>query len=269
MGEPLVSVIIPCYNQGRYIDETVKSVLEQTFTNFQIIVVDDGSTDLYTQQILKGKSWPKTTIVHIPNGGVANARNTAIRMATGKYILPLDGDDKIAPSYLEKAVRVLEEDDTVMVVTTLVHFFGRRNRPYHLPEYSLEHLMGQNLLVCTSMFRKLDFERTGGFDSNMREGLEDWDFWLKMLKEGGRVHRINEVLFYYRLRRQSRNNAMSIDQQQRLRYQIYNNHRELFAEHFFNPMYSFEYVNLAYSKEYRLGKLLLTPVRRLLDLFKL
>jgi glycosyltransferase involved in cell wall biosynthesis len=262
--KPLVSIIIPCYNHGAFLQETIESVLKQTYQNFEIVVVNDGSPDVGTITLLKRAKWPKTQILHIENSGVSHARNIGIANSRGKYILPLDADDKLAESYLEKAVEILERTD-ITVVTSQVQYFGKKKTVFRLPEYSLEGLMGQNLLVCTSMFRRKDFEQTSGFNVNMKHGFEDWDFWLSLLKDGGKVHRIDEVLFYYRIRKNSRNASISLHEQATLRKQIYNNHIGLFSSRFFDPLLSFEYLNLYRSKEYRLGMLLLRPLRRVME----
>jgi glycosyltransferase involved in cell wall biosynthesis len=102
---PKISVIIPCFNQGPYLDEAVDSVLAQTFQDFEILVVDDGSTDAETIKILRDFARPKTRIIRTENQGLSAARNNGIREAMGEYILPLDADDKIGPGYLEDAVR--------------------------------------------------------------------------------------------------------------------------------------------------------------------
>src|SRR5665647_114105 len=117
----LVTVIIPCYNQGKFLSDTINSILIQTYPYFEIIIVNDGSTDVETLEVLDQCKWDKTSIFHIENSGVSIARNTAISHAKGKYILPLDGDDIIAPTYLEKAVKVLESKPDVKVITCLLY----------------------------------------------------------------------------------------------------------------------------------------------------
>lgn len=114
---PAVSVIIPCYNQGAFIKEAVDSVLAQTFQDFEIIIVNDGSSDAKTNEFLSNFTAPKTTVLSLAeNQGPSVARNVAIKAAKGKYILPLDADDKIAPTYLEKAFNVLEQNISVGIV---------------------------------------------------------------------------------------------------------------------------------------------------------
>ena len=107
---PKVSIVIPCYNHGKFVDETVQSCLKQTYQDIEIIIVNDGSTDEYTNTLLKDYQRPKTKVITIQNQGLPTARNTGIREAVGEYILPLDADDKIAPTYIEKAVNVIEKN---------------------------------------------------------------------------------------------------------------------------------------------------------------
>lgn len=202
------------------------------------------------------------------NQGVCIARNRGIAMAQGEYILCLDGDDKISRNFLECMYPILDEEQSVKVVTSTVVQFGKIHRVIPSTDYSLEKLMGRNLFVITSMFRKVDFEKTEGFNENMAKGLEDWDFWLSMLEFGGEVVCAKQAIFYYRIRGYSRNKSISEDYYSLLRKTIYENHKHLFSTVFFNPKYSFEYYLIAKSYEYKLGKLLFRPIRFLYDLFK-
>ena len=125
---PKVSVIIPCFNQGLYLDEAVESVLAQTFQDFEILVVDDGSTDEATIKMLKDYARPKTRVIHTDNQGLSMARNNGILEARGDYILPLDADDKIGPGYLEEAVRILDQHRDIGIVYCEAAFFGMRTK---------------------------------------------------------------------------------------------------------------------------------------------
>src|ERR1035437_10052622 len=206
-----VSVIIPCYNQGKFIEETIQSVLVSTYSDLEIIVGNDGSNDLFTNELLRTKSWPKTKIYNIPNNGVSHARNFGISQSAGKYILPLDSDDKIDKTYLEKAIRVFEKNDNALLVYCQVIFFGRKKGRMLLPKFSMELMLGQNVIFCSAVFKRNDFEKTKGYNSNMKWGLEDWDFWLSLLEIGGtgQVIQIDEPLFFYRIKAHSRNANIS------------------------------------------------------------
>lgn len=233
---PKVSVVIPCYNQGRFVDEAVASVLAQTYRDFEIIVVNDGSTDEQTTDLLDGYDRPRTRVIHTPNQGLAAARNNGIAAAGGVYILPLDADDKIADTYMEKAVRVLDGDDTVGIVYCEASFFGEKAGRWELPEYSLAQLLVGNVIFCSAFFRKADWAATGGYNGNMIYGWEDYDFWMSLIELGRDVHRIPEPLFYYRARADSMVNSLSREQYTYLASQLFRNHDALYKDnihHFF------------------------------------
>ncbi len=121
---PKVSVIIPCYNHGKYIDEAVDSILNQTFKDFEIIIVNDGSTDELTNNKLKQYDKPKTFVINKENEGLSVARNTAIKRAVGEYILTLDADDTFEPSFLYRAVYVLDNKPEIGIVTCGLGLMG-------------------------------------------------------------------------------------------------------------------------------------------------
>ena len=225
---PKVSIIIPCYNQGAYLEEAVRSVLDQTFQDFEILIVDDGSTDEASIRILKGCPWPKTRVIHTENRGLAAARNNGIREARGEYILPLDADDKIGPGYLEDAVRILDRHPDIGIVYSEAAYFGVRTGHWHLPEYTPDQMLFQNLIFCSALFRRADWERAGGYNINMIYGWEDWDFWLSLIQLGVRVYRIPKVHFFYRLRDASMIQDMDEGRQFFMRLHAILNHSDLY-----------------------------------------
>ena len=193
-----VSIIIPCYNQGQYVDDAVSSCLAQTYDNIEIIIVNDGSTDKFTNDFLSKYQRPKTKVINKRNEGLAEARNTGINNATGKYILPLDADDKIAPTYVEKAVQIIEQDESVGIVYCLAEYFGVKQGLWRLKEYKFPDILNSNCIFCTALFRRSDWEKVGGYRKEMLYGWEDYEFWLSLIEKGVGVYRLPEVLFYYR-----------------------------------------------------------------------
>lgn len=265
MKLPSVSIITPCYNDGKYILDTVKSVETSTYANIEHIIINDGSTDSYTLEVLHRINNPRVRIIHTENQGVCKARNTAIKHSSGKYILPLDGDDLISTEYVSRAVERLEADENVKVVTCNYRLFGKINRSVKIEPYSMEKLLGHNLYIVSSFFRRTDFNRVGGFNENMNNGLEDWNFWISILELEGSVMILEDEHFLYRIkpRQVSRNASMTQDDHKELRRLLWENHRELYSHTFPDPLQTFEYLNVANSKEYRLGKALLAPIRKL------
>lgn len=229
---PKVSVIIPCFNQGEFLDQTVDSVLAQSFQDFEIVIVNDGSTDRRTNDLLRDYRRPRTRVLQTANQGVSAARNTAIRAATGAYILPLDADDLIDPQYLAKSVAILDQSDRLAVVTCLVEFFGAVSFQPEQPPFAAEEMLVRNVVgPCSSLFRKRDWELVGGYNTAMTRGWEDWDFWLSFAERGAVVHRIPEVLFYYRIREGSRERSMETEHRVDMFLQLYANHRDFYQRH--------------------------------------
>ncbi|MBC8018618.1 MAG: glycosyltransferase family 2 protein, partial [Verrucomicrobia bacterium] len=207
---PRVSVVIPCYNHGVYLDQAVESVLRQTFADFEIVVVDDGSNDQETTRLLKDYHRPKTRVLHTANRGVSSARNTGIQSSNGAYILPLDADDMIAPDYLEKAVAILDAKPQVGVVYCDQQMFGAGKGPCVFPAYDPVTLLFENLILSCALYRKSDWQKVGGYSSKFVYGWEDWDFWVSMSQLNKEVSKIPEILYYYRVRGDSRDHSMRL-----------------------------------------------------------
>lgn len=225
---PNISVVIPCYNQGVFLTEAVQSVLDQTYSDFEIVVVDDGSTDFETLSILDRIDHPLIKVLKTANGGLATARNRGIAASTGAIILPLDADDLIAPTYLEKGVKVFDGDSGAGVVYSMADKFGAVNGLWHLPEYSPRLIVKENMVFCSAMFHRKLWERVGGYNINMKHGWEDWDFWLSFCELGIRFVRIPEVLFHYRIRENSMTGSMVYGQKFRMMSQLFLNHPRLY-----------------------------------------
>lgn len=194
-----VSIIIPCYNQAHFLPDAIESALAQTYPYVEVIVVNDGSPDNTShvvRQLRKRKSPGYSTIklIEKPNGGLSSARNAGIAAATGEYILPLDADDKIHPDFITKTIGI---DD---IVSTGLHTFGQESRAWITdvakPEY--QNFIQRNHINCCSLFKKEIWTAIGGYDEQMRDGFEDWDFWNRATKAGYTVTIVREWLFYYR-----------------------------------------------------------------------
>jgi glycosyltransferase involved in cell wall biosynthesis/peptidoglycan/xylan/chitin deacetylase (PgdA/CDA1 family) len=235
--QPAVSVIIPCFNLGATLDEAVDSVLNQTFQNFEIVIVNDGSTDSQTNSLLKNYRRPKTKIITTENHGLAHARRTAIRNSTGKYILPLDADDKISSEYLSMAVQILESNDNAIIVYCDAEYFGDESGRMELPEFSLNTMLFRNLIFCAAFFRRADYEKTRGY-GHLPYAHEDWDLWLSLLelRPGGEVHKIPGTHFHYRKRADSMLGSMTEAEHRRSRLQIFLNHLELYERYGIEPI---------------------------------
>ena len=199
-----VSIIIPCYNAGTLLIEAVQSALAQTYDDLDIVIVDDGSTDPITQQILEQATWPRTRIIRQANAGPAAARNRAITMAMGHYILPLDADDTIEPEYVAKAVAVLDASPNVGIVYCKANKFGAECGNWDLPDFTLRELVIDNIIFVTALYRRADWETVGGYNEKLRHGMEDYEFWIKIVHLNREVIQLPEHLFNYRILNKSR-----------------------------------------------------------------
>ncbi len=229
--KPLVSVIIPCYNHGQYIMEAINSVLTQTYPEYEMIVVNDQSTDQLTIDFMKTYKHPRVQILNVKHGGLGNARNKGIAKAKGKYILPLDADDKIAPTYIEKAVKILEKDPRMGIVYCQAEFFGKAKGLWKIRPYSFPEILDGNMIFCSAFYRRADWVKVGGYDGQM-PSWEDYEFWLRIIELHRKVYRIPEILFYYRIRTNSMRDKISQNPLIKMvnRLLIYHNHRELYKE---------------------------------------
>jgi glycosyltransferase involved in cell wall biosynthesis len=240
---PLVSIIIPCYNQGNLIKETLDSVYCQTFTDYEVIVVNDGSTDTTTTDILNKLDFPRTKVIHTTNQGLASARNNGIKLAQSELILPLDSDDKIHPAYLEKAVSFLKHNPEYRIVYCKAMLFEKKQGIWNIPDYSLSGMLSRNLIFASAFFYKSDWEKAGGYNPNMIYGWEDWDFWLSLIEQGAKPFKLNEVLFYYRIRKGTMAKSITKVKQIKMRAQIFRNHQKLYNDNieiFFERIMSLE-----------------------------
>ena len=201
MPDPTFSVIIPCYNLGQYIDEAVDSVLAQTFEDVEIVIVNDGSTDAFTNQLLASYTRPKTRVITTENRGVMAARNLAIDNTTGKYISALDADDKLEPTYFEKAFEILEADESITWVSAWLRMFGDEDWEWKPERCDLVTLLGEQTVCTAAPVRRSAVAAIGGYDIRMpKMGLEDWEFWINMAAHGYSGVILPEVLFQYRAR---------------------------------------------------------------------
>jgi len=201
---PKVSVIIPAYNAMVHLPETIATVLEQTYTDFEVVVVNDGSTDKIEEWIVQ-ISDPRIKLVSQANLGLAGARNTGISESQGEYLAFLDADDLWESTKLAKQVQILDNHPEVGLVYTWVAYIdeqgnstGRVVNNQQQGEIWQE-LTQRNLVECGSvaMVRRQCFEQCGLFDSNLGSFVEDWDMWLRIAKSYP-FQVVKEPLVYYR-----------------------------------------------------------------------
>jgi hypothetical protein len=196
-GDPEISVILPCYNSHNDLQETLTSLQNQTFRNFEIILVNDGSDDPDTISFLE-RCPDNITIITQMNMGLSAARNTGIRNARGTYILPLDCDDWLDSSYLSRVYEKLLELPECSFVFTHMTMLGDVTGVLRKDYNHFEQLFLNQLPYCLFM-RKSVWHEMGGYDESMRRGYEDWEYNIRLGRNGYKGYVIPEPLFNYRI----------------------------------------------------------------------
>ena len=203
-----ISVIIPCYNQACYLPEAVESVVRQTYTNWECIIVNDGSSDNTVEvanQLIAKYPDRKIRFIDKPHSGVSDTRNTGVEVSTGEWILPLDSDDMFEPSFMQRAVDLVNREPKVDIIFSNMQEFGASNGEWIPDEYSREQVLATDTMPYASLYRKELWHKVGGYDrplSIIRQP-EDWSFWISCSKHNVVVRRIKEKLFLYRVHPES------------------------------------------------------------------
>lgn len=274
-----VTAIIPCYNDGGYIMQALKSLYNQTLLPEKIIIVDDGSNET-TRNVLKKIEHASVQIVYQNNKGVSNARNTAISLAKTDYILNLDADDYYEPTFIEHALKILDNNTNVAAVCALVKILRGNKFEKEIKKPLggvVKNFIVTNNGVSGSMFRKKCWIEVSGFDENMKNGYEDWEFWIAVLKQNWTMHIIQEPLFVYRIKKQSRDKTAVKDYDFELKKYIFTKHKDLYQKYFEfycsellrrNSLLKNKLLKVENSPEIKLGIILTKPLRFLKRLFK-
>lgn len=283
-----ISVVIPCFNHGEYILEAILSVQSQTYLNWEAIIINDGSFDPHTINILNNLRVSKVQVIHTENNGLSSARNTGISYANGEYILPLDADDKIAPTYMEKAIQAFEQNPDLKLVYCRGRYFGLKSDviPYAAKPLLIKDLLQYNYIFNSAFYRKKDFIACGGYSEEMKGGWEDWDLWIRLLKNDMKLFQIPEELFFYRVKESSMIESLksNTELQAALSLQLFVNNQNIYLSEFGNPIHIIrEWLQLKDEKNneqslqqqvyntasYRLGHLLLSPLKKLRKYIKI
>jgi glycosyltransferase involved in cell wall biosynthesis len=194
-----VSVIVPCFNQGAFLDEALDSVEAQTHGDWEIVVVDDASTDSVTRERLATLRRPRTTVVRSEvNRGLPGARNLGLAHTRGPFVCALDADDVLAPTLFEKSLAALEADSSLAFASHWVRRFGAENWDWKPERCDLATLLDLNTVNGAALVRRSALDAVGGWDESFRSGCEDWDLWISLVERGMGGTILPEILFFYR-----------------------------------------------------------------------
>jgi glycosyltransferase involved in cell wall biosynthesis len=271
----LVSIIVPCYKQAHFLKDSLQSVLDQKYDNWECIIVNDGSPD-NTAEV--ARQWcekdNRFSYFYKENGGLPSARNAGIKYSKGEFIVALDSDDILHSDFLMQLVPQLQANDNLGIVSCYRYFFDRNKaniiKKYTATGSTYRDLMFVNILMPSSIYRKKCWEEVGGYDESMVKGFEDWEFWLNITKRGWEFKFVEEFLFYYRKAKKS----MLVDTlnnhvESNMEY-MFKKHNELYTAYFDNTAEVLFYhikthrvgkMEIKNSLEYKIGKLITKPFK--------
>jgi glycosyltransferase involved in cell wall biosynthesis len=196
-----VSIIVPCFNHGKFLDDLRISIESSRISvSYETIIINDGSTDKFTLDKLFELEKLNYKIIHQHNQGLAVARNNAIRVASGKYILPLDSDNKLCSGFIEKSIHLLENNSGYDIIYSNAKYFGERDGIWEVGEFNLQRMMLKPYIDACAIFKKEMWLELGGYDEKMPVmGLEDWDLWLRAACNGYNFYYLQTIGFEYRV----------------------------------------------------------------------
>ncbi|QQY80924.1 glycosyltransferase family 2 protein [Tamlana sp. s12] len=240
-----LSIIIPCYNSQSTLEETLVSVVDQEFQEWEALIINDGSTDLTEEIALK---WVKKDIrikyYSKQNEGLCKTRNFGIDKAKGVYILPLDSDNMILNDFTKEAVALLDKNDEIGVIHGNAEFFGEKTGLWEIGDFSLEKMLLVNYIDACAVFRKKYWKEVGGYDENLPfKGLEDWELWLAFGAINVVFYHLKKVTFRYRVSRHSMIGVFTKEMAEGTSEYIAKKYSSLYRYHF--SKYYSEYVTLS------------------------
>lgn len=272
----LVSFVIPCFNDYEYIEQSINSALNQTYKNIEVIIVDDGSNS-QTKTLLKEIEPKIYKLITQENKGQSVARNVGVASANGDYIIVLDSDDFFEQTFCEKAIEVMVNNREVKMVTCCVNILqSNGDVSFFKPKGgSVKNFLTSNSALGSLMFKKSDFISVNGYDETMRNGFEDWELYLRLLKNGGEAYVLKDILFNYRRREKSTTTKANKVKYNLTKY-IQHKNKGIYTKNIE------DYINQVYSKieleeldkfrqkskiEFQIGYLILKPLRFLKSFF--
>ncbi len=258
----LISFIIPYYNQAKYIEETLRSVIASTYQNFEIIIVDDGSEDENKTQLLEiieVINDKRIRIFHQQNAGPSVARNFAISKANGEILVFLDGDDLIEKDTLELSLKVFNKTPDIDVVYGNNILFGEKNKIIKPNEIHPNTILVFNPIAVCVIIKKSVFQNNQFDEYLSKLGLEDWELWMNLISKNYKFQYINHNLFKIRVLPNSRTTTEANPNLAKIKAYIYQKHSDFLAKQFKDLYYTQK--QTLETPDYKIGNVLMKPYR--------
>lgn len=225
-----IGVVITSHDQGDLVRDAVDSVLDQVRPADEIVVVDDGSTDLGSLGVLTSIERRGVRVLRQANLGVSAARNAGIAALTSGYVAVLDGDDTYEPEFLDRTAALLDVHADTVAASSWLATFGVGQWVVRPTGGRLADFLARNACPAAALVRRAAWAQVGGYSADLRAGFEDWDFFLKLLELGGRIEIVPEPLVRYRTAPASAN-VRSMTRRLDLYGQIIDRHAPAFTRH--------------------------------------
>ncbi|QBQ42228.1 glycosyltransferase family 2 protein [Sphingobacterium psychroaquaticum] len=261
----LVSVIIPAFNVEETIEECLISVANQAYSHIEVIVIDDGSSDATTsvvESFILTNKFLKFSIFIQENQGPSKARNVGIEKARGEFVVFMDADDRVDPSYIVRCLEMFKRKPSLNLVYSGIRNFGRENNAFLFNAFEISSFLRANVIPIFAMVRREQVMGVGGFDESLKNH-EDWELWIRIIQKfGAHVYQIPEHLYFYR-KREVRNSITDLSQAsqtiEQSFYYIYKKHYAYYLSNklgihqlFLKAKYQEKYNNVWYRKLYYL-----------------
>lgn len=246
-----VQAVITSYNQKKLIVEAVESLVSQTNPPSRIIVVDDGSKDLESLEILKqlerrNYGEIEFQVIYKDNGGVSQARNEGINHTTSPYVLILDGDDNLEPTFIEKVGEMLRNDKSMVAASSWMKTFGVLDSVVCPKGGDISSFLSHNACPATHIVRRGECEKIGGYDETMKSGFEDWEYFIHLLEgeKNKKIGILEEPLLNYQTSPAS-SNIQSMNKRLQLMEYIINKHKQTYCENIVDALLGIEKVSIS------------------------
>jgi glycosyltransferase involved in cell wall biosynthesis len=261
MNPPLVSFIIPYFNSGETVQETIDSIFNQSYSNFDIWIINDGSIDQFSIDKLKDlEGNEKIHILQQANAGPSIAKNHGVSASKGEILCFLDADNLVLENYLSEAIRAFELIKDIDVVYSDYMNFGDIDGIHLSMNIDYFNILIGNPIDNCVVIKRESFLSVNGFDEYLsRLGLEDWELWLNLLKNGRKFHYLNKVHFKYRVLKTSRTQMSANPKFKIISDYIYKKHSDFLSEKYHEIFYLHKM--MTESIDIKIGKIILTPYR--------
>jgi glycosyltransferase involved in cell wall biosynthesis len=266
-NQPIVSFIIPYFNAGETIQETIDSIFNQTYQKFDVWIVNDGSTDPLSIEKLKDfEGNERIHILHQENAGPSVARNLAIEKSNADYFVPLDADDLIEQKALQRAIGLIIQDYQIGAVYGNFEWFGDIQGTKKQARFQLEKQFLMNQIAITALIRKEMWRQLGGYDTFLsKPGLEDWEFWLIAGLSNWNLQHCEMTFFKVRVNQMSRTFEVANKNLDLIKKYVFEKHALALAQAYETLWYQKK--QLVETPDYRVGNFLMSPYRILKKIF--